>query len=74
MGQGAVGPEAAERAIKHLGDRVGGWGGLILIDRAGWVGFAHNTPRMAFAWRTPGMISVEARIEAGAVAAGTTAG
>jgi beta-aspartyl-peptidase (threonine type) len=64
VGQGAVGPEAAERAIQQLGDRVGGWGGLILIDRAGWVGFAHNTPRMAFAWRTPDMLAVDARIEA----------
>ncbi len=59
---GAVGPEAAERAIRHLGDKVGGWGGLILIDRAGWVGFAHNTPRMAFAWRTSQMSGPEARI------------
>lgn len=67
VGQGAVGPEAAERAIRQLGDRVGGWGGLILIDRAGWVGFAHNTPRMAFAWRTPDMLAVDARIEAPAV-------
>jgi beta-aspartyl-peptidase (threonine type) len=60
---GAVGPEAAERAIRHLGERAEGWGGLILIDRAGWVGFAHNTPRMAFAWRTPSMTEAEVRIE-----------
>jgi beta-aspartyl-peptidase (threonine type) len=64
VASGAVGPEAACRAIKHLGEKVGGWGGLVLIDRAGWVGFAHNTPRMAFAWRTPQMSSAEARIEA----------
>jgi len=63
VGQGAVGPEAAERAIRHLGDKIGGWGGLILIDRAGWIGFAHNTPRMAFAWRTPQMDRPEARIQ-----------
>lgn len=64
IGQGAVGPEAATRAIEELGARVGGWGGLILIDRAGWIGFAHNTPRMAFAWRTPFMEQPEVRIEA----------
>lgn len=64
IGQGAVGPEAATRAIEELGARVGGWGGLILIDRAGWIGFAHNTPRMAFAWRTPFMDAPEVRIEA----------
>jgi beta-aspartyl-peptidase (threonine type) len=51
---GAVGPEAAVRAIRQLEERAGGWGGLILIDRSGWIGFAHNSPRMAFAWRTPG--------------------
>lgn len=62
--QGAVGPEAAVRAIEELGTRVGGWGGIILIDRAGWIGFAHNTPRMAFAWRTPFMDAPEVRIEA----------
>jgi beta-aspartyl-peptidase (threonine type) len=62
---GAVAPEAATRAIRHLGEKAGGWGGLIMIDRAGWVGFAHNTPRMAFAWRTPQMTAAEARIEAG---------
>lgn len=61
---GAVGPEAALRAVRHLSEKVGGWGGVILIDRAGWVGFAHNTPRMAFAWRTPGMETAEVRIEA----------
>jgi len=64
VGQGAVGPEAAQRAINELGRKVSGWGGLIMIDKAGWVGFAHNTPRMAYAWRTPGMPSVDARIEA----------
>lgn len=57
--QGAVGPEAAVRAVETLAEDVGGWGGLILIDRAGWIGFAHNTPRMAFAWRTPDMAAPE---------------
>ena len=63
IGSGAVGPEAAIRTVRYLGDRVGGWGGLVMIDSAGWIGFAHNTPRMAFAWRTPSMASAEVRIE-----------
>jgi L-asparaginase / beta-aspartyl-peptidase len=62
---GAVGPEAALRSVRYLAEKVGGWGGVILIDRAGWVGFAHNTPRMAFAWRTPEMAAAEVRIEVG---------
>ncbi|MFP4321731.1 MAG: isoaspartyl peptidase/L-asparaginase family protein [Anaerolineales bacterium] len=44
---------AANRAIDHLQRRVDGRGGLILIDREGRVGFAHNTPHMAAAWYTP---------------------
>lgn len=63
--QGAVGPEAAVRAVETLAADAEGWGGLILIDRAGWVGFAHNTPRMAFAWRTAQMAAPVVCLEAG---------
>ena len=48
--RGAVGPEAAVRAIEELGARVGGWGGLILIDRAGWIGLPITRP----AWPSRG--------------------
>jgi beta-aspartyl-peptidase (threonine type) len=39
-------------AIERLEKRVGGLGGLILLDVHGRVGFAFNTPRMAYAYRT----------------------
>jgi beta-aspartyl-peptidase (threonine type) len=41
--------EAARRAIATLGARVGGTGGLILVDREGRLGFARNTATMAWA-------------------------
>jgi beta-aspartyl-peptidase (threonine type) len=42
---------AAQMAIDILQRRVGGLGGCILLDSAGHVGFAFNTPRMAYAYR-----------------------
>lgn len=48
-------PAAAEAAIDMLRDRVGGQGGVILIDYAGRVGSAHNTPHMACAYLTEAM-------------------
>ncbi len=50
-------PAAARAAISMLGDRVGGLGGLILIDHSGRVGLAHNTPHMAHAYLTSEMNS-----------------
>ncbi|MBI4769866.1 MAG: isoaspartyl peptidase/L-asparaginase, partial [Chloroflexi bacterium] len=44
---------AAEAALSVLENRVGGLGGLILLDSEGRVGIAFNTPRMARAWATP---------------------
>lgn len=46
---------AAEAAIRILGERVNGRGGLIMIDHAGRVGFAHNTPHLARAYMIEGM-------------------
>jgi L-asparaginase / beta-aspartyl-peptidase len=43
---------AAQAAIEVLGRRVGGLGGCILLDAHGRVGFAFNTPRMAYGYRT----------------------
>lgn len=40
---------AAEEALRTL-DRVGGKGGLILVDPSGGLGFAFNTERMSRAW------------------------
>lgn len=45
----------AEAAIRLLGERVAGQGGLIMVDRAGRVGFAHNTPHLARAYMIEGM-------------------
>ena len=53
---------AAEAAIHLLGERVNGRGGLIMIDRAGRVGFAHNTPNLARAYVMDGMSEPEVGI------------
>ena len=42
---------AAEMTVKRLSDKVGGKGGIILADKNGNIGFAYNTPRMAFDYR-----------------------
>jgi L-asparaginase / beta-aspartyl-peptidase len=44
--------DAARAAIDILTQRVGGLGGCILLDGRGRAGFAFNTPRMAYAYRT----------------------
>ena len=41
----------APAAIHYLRRRLNGHGGIILLDCQGRVGLAHNTPRMAWAWR-----------------------
>jgi len=46
--------EAADDVIRLLSARVGGYGGIILVDREGRVGLAHNTPNMAYAYILPG--------------------
>jgi len=43
-------PSAARAAIDLLARRVQGYGGIILISPSGEYGFAHNTPKMAFAF------------------------
>lgn len=55
---GASPQEAATKAIQHLYDRLGGHGGIILLDRKGQVGLAHNTPRMAWGLRTPDTVEI----------------
>lgn len=44
---------AARSAVELLHQRVNGWGGIILIDKDGNYGFAHNTTKMAFAFVQP---------------------
>ncbi len=41
--------EASDAAIRYLGERVGGLGGVITIDAEGRIAFSFNTPRMAVA-------------------------
>jgi beta-aspartyl-peptidase (threonine type) len=43
---------AAAEAIDYLKTRVNGHGGMILLDGRGRFGIAHNTPRMAWAFKT----------------------
>jgi len=42
--------QAAHLAVDLMKQRVEGWGGIILIDKNGNYGFAHNTTKMAFAF------------------------
>jgi beta-aspartyl-peptidase (threonine type) len=44
---------AAKKSIQILAQRAKGTGGVIILDRAGRVGFAHNTPRMAYGYAAP---------------------
>jgi beta-aspartyl-peptidase (threonine type) len=44
--------KAAVEAIDYLKGRLGGHGGLIVLDRQGRVGVTHNTPRMAWGVRS----------------------
>ena len=50
IARGASAQAAANAAIRLLGERVGGSGGLILLDGQGRVGYARNTPTMAHAY------------------------
>jgi beta-aspartyl-peptidase (threonine type) len=43
---------AALEAMNYLKDRLNGHGGIIVLNRAGQIGIAHNTPRMAWASKT----------------------
>ena len=48
LNQNAI--DAAKSAIEMLQQRVDGLGGVILIDKQGQYGYAHNTSKMAFAF------------------------
>jgi beta-aspartyl-peptidase (threonine type) len=60
VAQGHSPQEAAQAAVALLAERVDGHGGLILLDRQGRVGIAHNTSYIAHAFVTAG-----GRIQAG---------
>ena len=43
---------SAQEAMNYLKQRVNGHGGIIVLNREGHVGISHNTPRMAWAYKT----------------------
>ena len=43
---------SAQEAMNYLKQRVNGHGGIIVLDHEGHFGIAHNTPRMAWAYKT----------------------
>lgn len=43
---------AAQEAMNYLKQRVNGHGGIIVLDAQGQFGIAHNTPRMAWGFKT----------------------
>lgn len=53
IGQGMTAQEAADYAIKRLVDRVQGKGGVIVVDHAGNIGFAHSDRNIAVAYAAP---------------------
>jgi beta-aspartyl-peptidase (threonine type) len=63
LAHGMSAQAAAEAAIRLLGERLGGTGGLILVDRQGHIGSAHNTPQMSYGYLTSGMETPFVRIE-----------
>lgn len=50
VGQGLSAQQAVDKVIAYLHSRVGGYGGVIMIDRFGRIGLAHNTDDMAHAY------------------------
>ena len=52
VGSGNVPEWAAAEAMDYLKTRVNGHGGIILLDARGRIGISHNTPRMAWAYKT----------------------
>ena len=43
---------SAQEAMNYLKQRVNGHGGIIVLNPQGHIGIAHNTPRMAWAYKT----------------------
>ena len=49
--EGRTPETASNESITYLKTRLNGHGGMILLDRQGRIGIAHNTPRMAWAYK-----------------------
>lgn len=54
MRSGFSATDACKNTVEHLSATVGGLGGLVAIDKVGNIGFAFNTPRMAYAFKVCG--------------------
>ncbi len=65
MAKGMTAQSAADAVITQLWGRVRGYGGVILVDHQGRIGLSHNTPHMAYAYRTPGS-DIVAGVQVGA--------
>lgn len=61
-------PDAvAQEAMFYLQRRLNGHGGMILLDARGRFGLAHNTPRMAWAYRSTEGEAAGVKVESAAV-------
>jgi beta-aspartyl-peptidase (threonine type) len=49
LDRGMTAQEAAEVAVSLLGQRTSGRGGVVVLDRQGGIGIAHNTPYLVYA-------------------------
>ncbi|MGD0988782.1 MAG: isoaspartyl peptidase/L-asparaginase [Candidatus Sulfotelmatobacter sp.] len=56
---------AAQEAINYLKQRLDGHGGIIVLNAKGQIGISHNTPRMAWAYKT--VNKEEAGVDRGAL-------
>jgi beta-aspartyl-peptidase (threonine type) len=56
---------SAQEAMNYLKQRLNGHGGIIVLNPQGHIGIAHNTPQMAWAYKT--VHQEEAGIERGAL-------
>ena len=63
LAAGLTPSDACSDAIAMMKARVSGYGGVIMVDKSGTVGYHHNTPKMAFAF-VEGSGSVKAAIRA----------
>ena len=62
IASGMSAQEAAEAAIRVLGERTDGQGGMIILDAQGRPGFARNTPAMAYAYMIAGAAEIVAGV------------
>ena len=62
LGRGISPDDAAEAALRYFRGKVPGQAGCIVLDRQGRIGFAHNSPNIACAYRTTATPSATAVI------------